>query len=323
MNILFITATRIGDAVLSTGVIEDLATRYPGARFTIACGAPPAPLFETVPHLDRLIITPKMRLHAHWLSLWASVAAKHWDLVYDLRGSALAHFLVARKKIVGKHRDESLHRVEELAQLTGMAKPPAPHLWLSDADRISAKALMPEGELILAVGPTANWGGKQWPVQRFAELAARATATGGSLAGARIAVLGADIERPMAKPMLEALPLERCVDLIGQPLRVAAACIARASAYVGNDSGLMHIAAAVGTPTLGLFGPSSEIRYGPWGEHCASVRTVEGFKELVQSERFDHTSQSSLMGSLTVDAAVKALEKVCARVKYGGERETG
>ena len=59
MKILFITATRIGDAVLSTGVVADFAARYPDASFTIACGVPPAPLFETVPNLDRLIVTEK------------------------------------------------------------------------------------------------------------------------------------------------------------------------------------------------------------------------------------------------------------------------
>ncbi|HEX2151160.1 MAG TPA: glycosyltransferase family 9 protein, partial [Stellaceae bacterium] len=52
MNILFVTATRIGDAVLSTGLLSHLVERHPGARFTIAAGAPAAPLFATVPGLD-------------------------------------------------------------------------------------------------------------------------------------------------------------------------------------------------------------------------------------------------------------------------------
>ena len=124
----------------------------------------------------------------------------------------------------------------------------------------------------------------------------------------------------MAQPVLEALPAAQRVDLMGQPLRVAAACIRLANFYVGNDSGLMHIAAAAGTPTLGLFGPSSETRYGPWGEHCAAVRTPEAFKEIVMADGFDYTSQRSLMESLTVDSAYAALEKLYASVKNTPER---
>ncbi|MGB0630475.1 MAG: glycosyltransferase family 9 protein [Alphaproteobacteria bacterium] len=320
MNILFITATRIGDAVLSTGVIADLAARYPDARFTVACGVPAAPLFETVPNLDRLIVTEKKPFHVHWLALWALVAPKRWDQVYDLRGSALARFLRTGRRIIGAHRDESIHRVVELGRLTDMSPPPAPRLWLSESDRATARSLMPDSGTVLAIGPTANWGGKQWLADRFAALAMRATGADGILPGAAIAVLGADTERPMAQPLLDALPADRRVDLIGQPLRIAAACIQQSDLYVGNDSGLMHIAAAVGTPTLGLFGPSSEVRYGPWGDRAAAVRTPQAFKDLVLADGFDHTSQKSLMESLTVDAAYTALVKLYASVKNGRER---
>ncbi|MEE2997978.1 MAG: glycosyltransferase family 9 protein [Pseudomonadota bacterium] len=321
MNILFITATRIGDAVLSTGVISDLASHFPDARLTIACGVPAAPLFETVPNLDRLIVTEKMPLHGHWLRLWLAAAATRWDVVCDLRGSALSRFIFARRRIVGTYRDESIHRVEELGQLMGISPPPTPRLWLSDADRAAAQSLMPDTEHVLAIGPTANWGGKQWSPKRFAALAERATAPGGILPGAHVAVLGSLSERDMAQTMLDALPEERLLDLMGQPLRISAACIERSALYGGNDSGLMHIAAAVGTPTLGLFGPSSEIRYGPWGNHCAAVRTPEAFKDIVMAHGFDHTSQRSLMESLTVEAVYMALEKLYISVKSEPERE--
>ena len=322
LKILFITATRIGDAVLSTGVVADFAARYPDASFTIACGVPPAPLFETVPNLDRLIVTEKKRFHSHWIALWSVVALKRWDIICDLRGSAIARLLWARRRMVGVHRDETIHRVRELAVVTGLPSPPEPTLWLADADRAAAKSLLPKTGPILAIGPTANWGGKQWPADRFAKLVKQATAPDGILPGAAVAVLGAGSERKMAQPVLEALPAAQRVDLMGQPLRVAAACIRLANFYVGNDSGLMHIAAAAGTPTLGLFGPSSETRYGPWGEHCAAVRTPEAFKEIVMADGFDYTSQRSLMESLTVDSAYAALEKLYASVKNTPERGT-
>lgn len=315
MKILFITATRIGDAVLSFGLVAHLAAQYPGARFTIACGAPAAPLFEAVPGLDRLIVIEKKPFHSHWLSLWVACIGHRWDRVYDLRGSMLARLIWSRERHIGDYRDDSIHRVAELGRLIGVSPPPAPMLSLSDEARAAAAQLVPDGRPVLAIGPTANWGGKQWPADRFAALAQRATEGGGLLDGARVAVLGAESEREMAQPVLNSLAPDQRIDLIGQSLPVAAACIERSTFYVGNDSGLMHIAAATGTPTLGLFGPSPEERYGPWGDHCASVRTDEGFKELVLSPDFDHRSHKSLMTGLSVDKAYEALANLYTSVK--------
>ena len=315
MKVLFITATRVGDAVLSSGLVAHLVDRYPDARITIACGAPAAPLFEAVPGLDRLIVVEKQRFHSHWLSLWAACVTTRWDRIYDLRGSMIGSFLLGGEKQAGAYRDNTIHRVEELGRMVEVAPPPAPKIWVSDEVQVAAAALVSGNRKVLAVGPTANWGGKQWPADRFAALVCRATDPDGILPGAAVAVLGAGSERDMAAPVLYALPKDRLIDLVGQSLPVAAACIEQSALYVGNDSGLMHIAAATGTPTLGLFGPSPETRYGPWGSHCASVRTVEGFRELVLAPDFDHLSQKSLMTGLSVDAAYEALANLYANVK--------
>jgi heptosyltransferase-3 len=68
----------------------------------------------------------------------------------------------------------------------------------------------------------------------------------------------------------------------------------------------MHLAAAADIPTLGLFGPSPEWRYRPWGRRTAVVRTKESYEDLVDAPDFDHRRQDSLMGSLSVDAVVAA-----------------
>src|SRR5579863_4813246 len=118
MRILFITATRIGDAVLSTGVLAHLLDRHPKARFTIAAGPLAAPLFEAVPRLERVIVVDKRRRRgAHWLALWAKVVTTRWHLVVDLRGSALAYLVRTHRRIVGRKGDLQVHRVRELGQL--------------------------------------------------------------------------------------------------------------------------------------------------------------------------------------------------------------
>src|ERR1700691_6656654 len=93
MKILFVTATRIGDAVLSTGLLAYLIGRYPGASITVAAGPLAAPLFEAVPGLKRIIVVDKKKFALHWAKLYLAVAASRWDLVVDLRGSAPGFFL--------------------------------------------------------------------------------------------------------------------------------------------------------------------------------------------------------------------------------------
>ncbi len=314
MRVLFVTATRIGDAVLSTGILSHLVERCPGARLTIAAGPLAAPLFAAVPGLERLIVVEKRRFGQHWLSLYRTVAARRWDIVVDLRGSALAWLLRAGERRVAGRRDSGEHRVRELGRLFGLDPPPAPRLWLAPEHRRAAEALLPPGGPVLAIGPAANWRGKQWRAENFAALAQRLVAPEGIMPGARVAVLAAAHERRQAAPLLAALPPPRVVDLVGRTdLPVAAAVLQRTRLFVGNDTGLMHLAAAAGVPTLGLFGPSPAARYAPWGDHCAVAQTAVPFAELFPPG-FDHRTTDTLMDSLSVESAEAAARELWRRV---------
>lgn len=134
------------------------------------------------------------------------------------------------------------------------------------------------------------------------------------MAGARIAVFAGPGERPAALPVLEAVPPARRVDLAGKlDLLVAAACLGRAGLFVGNDSGLMHLAAAMGVPTLGLFGPSREQHYGPWGSRALAVRTELSYEEILAAPGYDYTRHDSHMGTLSVEKVLAAALQLIAR----------
>jgi heptosyltransferase III len=313
MDILFVTATRIGDAVLSTGLLSHLIARYPNARLTIAAGPVAAPLFGLVPGLERLIVVHKRRWALHWPPLFAAVAARRWDLVVDLRGSALAWLLRARERRVKAKGDEHEHRVRQLGRLFDLDPPPGPVLWTGPEHEDAAAALVPSGSQVLAIGPAANWRGKEWRALRFAELALRLTAPGGVLPGARVAVLAAGHERPQAQPVIEAIPDGRRIDLVGRTdLLTAAAVLRRCALFIGNDTGLMHIAAAAGAPTLGLFGPSPSRQYAPWGPRAGFVASAEP-REAMFGPGFDHRTTDTLMDGLSVDAAAAAAERLWSR----------
>lgn len=316
MRVLFVTSNRIGDAVLSTGLLAWLMERWPEARFWVAAGPAPAPLFRAAPRVERVIAMRKRRFGLHWLELWRAAAPLRWDLVVDLRGSALGWLLRARERRALRPASGLVHRVRHLAALFALPEPPAPRLWNTEAELRRATELLPPGGPVLALGPTANWGGKQWPADRFAELARRLTGGDGPLAGARVAVFGAGDERPAAQPLLDALPAGRRIDLVGAvDLPTAHACLARVDLYVGNDSGLMHIAAAAGAPTLGLFGPSREELYAPWGPRAAAVRADLSFEAITGDPNYDHRRSESWMGSLSVDKVEAAARALLARVR--------
>ncbi len=182
----------------------------------------------------------------------------------------------------GRWRPE--HRVRQLARIFGLDPPPSPRLSLAPRREADAAKLVPLGGPVLAIGPAANWRGKEWRAERFAELAQRLTAPGGLFPGARVAVLAAAHERKQAQPLIEALPAQRCIDLVGKvDLLTAAAVLRRCALFIGNDTGLMHLAAAAGVPTLGLFGPSPIELYAPWGSHTATVATAIAVSRSLRS----------------------------------------
>ena len=314
MKLLFITSTRIGDAVLSTALLFHLIQKHPDADITIVCGPAAAPLFAETPGVRRVIAMEKRAMGAHWPALWRQVCFGYWNLVVDLRASALAYCLLAGRRMVWRARGGMDHRLVALAQFAGLDAPPAPRLWPGAAHEAEATRLMPEGP-VLALGPTANWVGKQWPGENFAALAKGLTAPDGILPGAAILVFGAASERGAAAATIDALPPDRVSDLVGKvDLLTAAAMLAHADFYIGNDSGLMHIAAAAGAPTLGLFGPSREAHYAPWGPRAGVVRTAKSYDELVGGPGYDHRTTGSLMESLTVEMAEAGARDLWARV---------
>ncbi|MFP6729004.1 MAG: glycosyltransferase family 9 protein [Alphaproteobacteria bacterium] len=314
MKILFITSNRIGDAVLSSGLLDHLMARYPRAYFTVACGPAAAPLFAAAPRVERIIVMNKRKWAGHWFDLWWDCIRQPWGwgMVVDLRSSIIAQLLIARRRRVYRGRAGGRHRLYSLAKTLKLSDPPSPVLWTGPHHETEAARLILEGDPVLALGPTANWAGKIWPADNFSELARRLTAPdSGILPGARIAVFGAAAERDIAQPVLDAFAGDRLIDLVGTAeLPTIAACLSRCALFIGNDSGLMHMAAAAGAPTLGLFGPSQDEIYAPWGAQTALVRTTIPYEELFPP---GNRALDSLMDSLSVDAVEAAAGDLWAR----------
>jgi len=298
MRILFVTSNRLGDAVLSTGLLDHLIRAHPAARITVVCGPVAEGVFARMPNHERTIVLDKRPYSLHWLPLWAGAATTLWDLVVDIRGSALAWMVPTRRRAVMRRR--SGHKIDQLGAVLDLAPAPLPVMWTAPEDRAHAAALLPAGRPFIGLGPTANWGPKVWPADRYAALFD--ALANGPLSGAVPAVFAGpgEVERAMADRLLTALP--EAVDLVGRlTLPEVAACLARCALFVGNDSGLMHLAAAAGTPTLGLFGPTPAHEYAPAGPRAAAV--------LSKTERMEDLSVAS-----AVEAATRLIAQATHRV---------
>src|SRR5262249_57204698 len=140
---------------------------------------------------EQLEVIQKRRWSAHWLPFYAAVATRRWDLVVDLRGSALAWLLRAGERRVMAKGDAREHRVCQLARLFRLDPPPSPQLWTAPRHDRAAAALIPPGAPVLAIGPAANWRGKEVRGRRVRPLPRRLAVSGRLLPGGGVAAVAA------------------------------------------------------------------------------------------------------------------------------------
>lgn len=193
-----------------------------------------------------------------------------YDLIVDLRTDGLACLLGGKARMTRwRSRGTARHAVQQHMSVIASLQPkgaiPETKIWLDKALRRDARkrlAGLPEGRC-LALAPGAKWSGKIWPPEHYRDLVIALRDEFSA-----VMLLGGAEDVALASRVARDVPLA-CADLCGRTdLLQAAALLERAHAFVGNDSGLGHIAAAVGTPTLTVFGPGQPQRYHPWGERA-------------------------------------------------------
>jgi len=136
-------------------------------------------------------------------------------------------------------------------------------------------------------------------------------------------VLGSPDDSKLARELKDVVMRRQFIDLTEDTdLLTAFACLKRARLFIGNDSGTMHLAAAAGAPTLGLFGPSDEQLYGPWGD---ATRVVRGPRSFDQIRAVDPGFGQALchMMDLTVETVEAAAQQLLAATDGGLKAANG
>ncbi len=285
-RLLVVTLSNIGDVVLTTPVLEALANHFPNTSIDVFADARSAQLLAAAPYVGDIFLYNK---RAGWSERWCLLRAlrrRRYRLVVDLRSPVVAYLLRTEQRLCkASRRRPGLHAAEEhfatLAPLLAQRVPPPCRLHLTTADRESAAQLLAPlpGERWLALAPGANWPGKKWPRDHYRSLLALAAK---SFDGAII--VGSHLDVDDARSIVSN-DLPHVITAGITELRTAAAVLARAHAFVGNDSGLGHIAAAMGIPTLTPFGPGDPTRYRPWGPRARVVQAPQDNLALLTPQR--------------------------------------
>ena len=311
MKVLFITSTRIGDAVLSTSILNYIKNRFPNSYFYIATGKTPAPLFKNFQNVKKIFILEKKFFKIHWLELWLQTFFNKWDIVVDLRGSIISYLLFNNQKYVYKSINKNIHRLDELALLMKTKYLPLPSIPIlkKDTKKISKDFLKLKN--FIAIGASANWPAKIWPSKSFVKLIKMLLKERKLGKKKSIVFFGSSKDLKNIKKITKHLKKFRVRNLCGKlNLIQVAAHLNKCKIFVGNDSGLMHIASAVGVPTLGLFGPSLASRYAPKGNNAYYIRTKKTFNQLTGEKNFDWNTKKNLMNSLSVKSVFKKIKKI-------------
>lgn len=294
--ILIVPYMWIGDFVRCHTVVKLLKVRFPARPVDVLSTTLCAPLADYMPELRQAIVVdlPRKRLPL----------AEHKALADRLRregyGSALimprtwkaalAPFLAGipertgwvgewRFGLVNDLRFGERKRPRMVDQCAALALPantsppenwPLPELRVPPAEVAGWRermGLANTGRPVVALAPGAVGPSKRWAGAAYADLARRLTAE-----GIDVWVVGGPSEAPLVRIIADSAPEVR--DLTGTDLRNAILALAAASVAVSNDSGLLHVAAAIGTRTIGIFGPTSPWHWGPLNPIAAAVQTA-------------------------------------------------
>ena len=277
-SILLITLSNVGDVLMTTPVMEALHRKYPQAVFDIVADRRSSELFTYCPYRQAVIHRDK---HLGWrgtIALITRLRATLYDLIVDLRTDGLSLLLRSHRRLTRRgSRPAGPHAVERhmgvIMQREHLTAIPPIHVWLSPVEHAQAQAAVVSlpGTRWLALGPGARWAPKCWAATKFSELAHHLQHQFDA-----ILLLGNADDKDACRRVAANLPLPH-VDLAGKTgLLQAAAVLQQAQVFVGNDSGLGHLAAASGTPTVTVFGPGDPERYHPWHPQARWISSPSG-----------------------------------------------
>src|SRR5688572_1935053 len=330
-NILIRAPNWVGDAVLAIPAMKAVRARFPEAEITLLVRPWVAGVFRSAPFIDHLWSEPRPAGLAEWIRITRSIRQKRFDLAILLPNSFESAVMMffgrvpyrigyatdgrrwlltnSLKPASGKH-----HQVEYYLALAGAlsAEISKPSISIEATEEEKAQALsllasegIPNGRRYLVLNPGAAYGSaKRWTEEGFAD-------AGDILASELdldVAIVGSEGERSIAESIAKRMRTRVAILSGKTSLETLIGVISGAALVLTNDSGPMHVAAALGVPTVAVFGATDHVVTGPWGPHARVVREpVECSPCMLRECPIDHRCMTRVSAEAVCRAAREVL----------------
>ena len=265
--------------MLSTAVIQPLRAHFPNAHITFLVGPSAFDLLANDTQLDTTLIYDNRGEHEGIkgrIKLIRTLRREKFDLVVNLRDSFTARCIGAKHwgLVRGDRERHAVTRYLEVLSKQGVETTDAqPHLQLTETEQTTAYNFLAEAgatseRLLIGIHPGGNWEYKLWSADKYAQLVTDLYKE----QNATILLFAGPNERKLQTQVADMMDISPIL-VKTENLREVAALIAACDVYIGNDTGPMHIAAAVRTPVIALFGSTNHIRSGPYGDKHTVVQS--------------------------------------------------
>jgi heptosyltransferase-2 len=330
LNILIIKISAIGDVVLSTPSIRAIREKFPQAKIFCLVGSQSRQILQRCPYLDSLLVYDFKNCKLQdMLKIGKELRKYSFDIVIDLQNSSKSHlvgFLSAaphRYGYANKKLDFLLnHRIKEdpdaiapiqhqfrtLEMLDIHPKDSRLELWISKEDKEYVDKLFEsywvaakERLVGINLGASRKWNTKNWPLNKLSKLCNELAKR-----NIRVLITGSEDYSDLAEEFLGMISTKPLIAVGKTSLMQLASLIKRCKVFITPDSAPLHIAAAVGTPIVALFGPTSPVRHMSVVKHAVVIK-----KQINCSPCYKANCKSrDCMERITVNEVLEAVEKL-------------
>lgn len=291
-KLLIIQLWGIGETILTLPAVNSLKQKFPNSEITILATSRNKDVYYGIKGIKLITI----KLNPFSIKLFILKNLKRYDLAIDmeeyLNVSSIISFFTAKSGVGYSHNaraklyskivvfNDRQHQAEtflDLVRALGVSSSPEilPKLNYSPGDsayveEFLKKNLIGKNDVLIGIAPGAAESAKSrmWPLENYIQLIDGLTGNH----NARIVLIGSENETELSGKIMGKSKNKNVIDSMGKlNLRQLFCLMEKLKLFIGNDSGPMHIAAAQGVRTIGLFGPNLPVRFAPYGKNNASV----------------------------------------------------
>ena len=237
----------------------------------------------------------------HWFQIIYNCSGKKWDIIVDFRSSLISYFLFHNKKFIFKKKPV-LNHLQQLSNFFGF-----------NCSELFIETNIKEEETVskdlsdnfnyFVIFPGGNWKPKIWDVENYNDLMIKILSNNQNV---KFILVGSKAEEEIYLNEITKNIESKCfINLFGSSLTQTAAYMKKSKLFIGNDSGLSHMASATKLKSLVLFGPTNDKIYGPYNKESIVVRTKESY-DYFKSIKIDESK--SYMSSISVEKIYNILQ---------------